>query len=242
MCLRTKGMPESTAIFSVEAAGQVYNQTNEFVHLEGNVKPLCRPVHRGRPAHMQRMVQLLEVHPRTVRPTERSPRAQNSGAQSRCTRDSSAVRLLHVEPARVPLRHAAPNPPQLAGSLRRLARRPPDFLSGRAYQDGKWEHRGDFRQVADLVRGICGAHGGYETVEVRYVCRIGGGRGLRGVPEKRVDVVFPMTSELLGSTPTSGRFQPRIRRNGARRREKGRNVSWRKRSLQRKPGLDYGLQ
>ena len=28
MCLRTKRMPESTATFSVEAAGQVYNQTN----------------------------------------------------------------------------------------------------------------------------------------------------------------------------------------------------------------------
>ena len=37
MCLRTKGMPESTATFSVEAAGQVYNQTNEFAYLEGNV-------------------------------------------------------------------------------------------------------------------------------------------------------------------------------------------------------------
>ena len=37
MCLRAKGMPESTATFSVEAAGQVYNQTNEFVYLEGNV-------------------------------------------------------------------------------------------------------------------------------------------------------------------------------------------------------------
>ena len=37
MCLRAKGMPESTAIFSVEAADQVYNQTNEFVYLGGNV-------------------------------------------------------------------------------------------------------------------------------------------------------------------------------------------------------------
>ena len=37
MCLREEGMPESTATFSVEAAGQVYNQTNEFVYLEGNV-------------------------------------------------------------------------------------------------------------------------------------------------------------------------------------------------------------
>ena len=37
MCLRAKGMPESTATFSVEAAGQVYNQTNEFVYLGENV-------------------------------------------------------------------------------------------------------------------------------------------------------------------------------------------------------------
>ena len=37
MCLSAKGMPESIAIFSVEATGQVYNQTNEFVYLGGNV-------------------------------------------------------------------------------------------------------------------------------------------------------------------------------------------------------------
>ena len=37
MCLRTKGMPESTTIFSVGTAGQVHRQTNEFVYLGGNV-------------------------------------------------------------------------------------------------------------------------------------------------------------------------------------------------------------
>ena len=36
MCLRAEGMPESSTTFSVEAAGQVYNQTNEFVYLGGN--------------------------------------------------------------------------------------------------------------------------------------------------------------------------------------------------------------
>ena len=36
VCLRVKGMPESIATFSVEAAGQVCNQTNEFVYLGGN--------------------------------------------------------------------------------------------------------------------------------------------------------------------------------------------------------------
>ena len=137
--LRAKGMPESTATFIVEAAGQVFNQTNEFVYLGGR-QPKCRPIHRGRPARTQRMVQLPEVHPRTVRPTERSPRAQNPDAKSRGTRDNS-VRLRHVEPARAPLRHAAPSPPQVLDSLHRLAkaqsRRPPDFLSGHASQDGK---------------------------------------------------------------------------------------------------------
>ena len=37
VCLRTKRMPESIAIFSEEAAGQVYSQTNEFVYLGGDV-------------------------------------------------------------------------------------------------------------------------------------------------------------------------------------------------------------
>ena len=37
MCLRAKRMPESTATFGAEAAGQVYNQTCEFVYLGGNV-------------------------------------------------------------------------------------------------------------------------------------------------------------------------------------------------------------
>ena len=36
-CSNKKMVPEPTAIFSVEAAGQVYNQTNEFVYLGGNV-------------------------------------------------------------------------------------------------------------------------------------------------------------------------------------------------------------
>ena len=72
------------------------------------------------------------------------------------------------------------------------SRRPPDFLSGHACQDGKGEHRGDFTQKADLICGIRGAHGGYETAEVRDVRRDGEGRGLLcGGPGKRVDGVFP---------------------------------------------------
>ena len=50
------------------------------------------------------------------------------------------------------------------------------------------------------------------------------------------------TLKLSVSTPTSGQSQPRTRGNDARRRNKRRNVSWRNRSLQKKPGLDYAMQ
>ena len=54
--------------------------------------------------------------------------------------------------------------------------------------------------------------------------------------------VSKTTSEPFASTPTSGRLQPRTRGDGAGRRNKGRNVSWQNGSLQRKLGLDYGMQ
>ena len=134
MCLRTRGMAEFTAIFSVEAAGQVYNQTNKFIHLGGSVNHNVDRRIRNAWCSFQKY---------TLEPYDRpsgSPRAQNSETKSRGTRDN-VVQLRHVEPARVPLRHAAPSPPQLPDSLHRLAkeqsRRPPDFLSGHAYQDGK---------------------------------------------------------------------------------------------------------
>ena len=37
MCVCTKRMPEAPAAFNLEAASQVYNQTNEFIYLGGNV-------------------------------------------------------------------------------------------------------------------------------------------------------------------------------------------------------------
>ena len=63
----------------------------------------------------------------------------------------------------------------------------------------------------------------------------------RLVDEKKSGWLVSLTIlELSVSAPTSGRLQPRIRRNGAKWRNKGRNVSWRNVSLQRKSGLDYG--
>ena len=81
----------------------------------------------------------VEVFPRTVRPTERRRRAQDPDAESRSTRDN-AVQMCHVEPARVPLRHAAQSPPRLADPLYRMAKayshRPPDLLPRNPCEDG----------------------------------------------------------------------------------------------------------
>ena len=102
MYLHAKGMSESAATFSVEAAGQVSNQTNEFVYLGGTVNhnaDLYIEVDRRiRNAWCSFRKYTLELYDR---PTECSPRAQNPDAKSRGTRDK-AVRLRHVEPAREP--------------------------------------------------------------------------------------------------------------------------------------------
>ena len=58
MCLRAKGMPENTALFSVEEVGQGLQPDERVCIPRGTRRPQCRPVHRGRPVHTQRMVQL----------------------------------------------------------------------------------------------------------------------------------------------------------------------------------------
>ena len=74
MCLRAKGGPESTAIFSVEAAGQMYNQTNKFVYLGGNVNhnadPFIEVDRRIRNAWCSFQKYTLELYDRPSAPLE----------------------------------------------------------------------------------------------------------------------------------------------------------------------------
>ena len=68
------------------------------------------------------------------------------------------------------------------------------------------------------------------------------GAGCVGGQGKSGDGVPWTTPELSAPTPSSGQLQPRTRGNDAGGQNKERNVSWRNGSLQRKPGLDYGMQ
>ena len=210
----------------------------------GGRQPHCRTVPRGRPAYStQRMVQLPEVHPRTVRPTERSPRAQNPDAQSRGTRDN-AVRLRHVEPARGPL-------------LRRAHHR---FLT-RCIGWGK-HNRADhsISHLDTLIKT------GSESIEAtlrrrrilfaEFVARLEdtrlpkcvmfgelvGGVGCVGGQEKEWMMYFVDDLRAFGINADQWTTAAQDEGNGAEWRNKRQNISWRNGLLQRKPGLDYSMQ
>ena len=116
VCLRTKGMPKSIAIFSEEAAGQVYSQTNEFVYLGGDVNhnaDLSIEVDRRmRNAWCSFRKYTLELYDRPSAALELKIRMLRAEV-------FETMRLRHMEPARVPLRHTAPSPPQVSDSLHR---------------------------------------------------------------------------------------------------------------------------
>ena len=170
-----------------------------------------------------------EVHPRSVRPAERSPQVQNPDAKSRGTRDK-AVRLRHVEPARVLLRHAAPSPPQILDSLHRLV--VDESTINRAHHPiSQWHLDTLFKTGSVRASRRLYAGGGSCVRDLWRAWRIRDGRSawcsenwsearaVRGA-RKKSGWGVSWTSELSASTPTSGRLQPRARGNGAERRNK----------------------
>ena len=115
VCLRTKRVPESTAILSEEAAGQVYKQTNKFVYLEGNVNynaDLSIGVDRrigNACCSFQKYT--LKLYNRPSTPLELKIRMLRAEVPR------------HAESTRVRLRQAAPSPPELPNSLHWLAKK-----------------------------------------------------------------------------------------------------------------------
>ena len=141
------------------------------------------------------MVQLPEVHPRTVRPTERPARAQNPDAQSRRARDN-AVRLRHVEPACVPLRHAARAHHNfvthcIGWRKNNRADHPISYLDT-LIKTGSESIEATMRRRPILFAGFVVRMEDTRLPKcVRSVRRSGGGRGLCGGPGKIMDGMFP---------------------------------------------------
>ena len=150
MCLRTKGMPESTTIiFRVEGAGQVYSQTKEFAYLGGNVNhnnaDLSTEVDRRiRNACCSFRKYTLELYDRPSAPLELKIRM----LRAEVLETVNTVRLRHVEPARVPLQHAA-----LVGE-RAIAPTIQFFPIWTRLSRREVRASDDFTQEADLVAGF----------------------------------------------------------------------------------------
>ena len=238
MCLLAKGMPESTAIFSVEAVGQVNNQANKCVYLGGNVNN-----NADLPIEVDRCIRnawcsfrkyTLELYNRPSAPLELK------------------IRMLRAEVLEIMLYGCVTWSPHTCRyeTLRRTHHR---FLT-RCIVWRK-HNRGDhpISYLDTLLKA------GSESIEATlrrrqilyagFMTRMEDTRlpkcvmfgEMWGARKKSGWGVSWTTSELSASTPTR-RLQPRKRRNGAERRNKGRNISCRNGSLQRKPWLDYGMQ
>ena len=182
ICLRAKGMPKSTATFSVEAVGQVYNQTNEFVYLAGNANhnaDLSIEIDRRIPnAWCSFRKYTLELYDRPSAPLELK------------------IRMLRAEVLETMLYGCVTWSPRACHhvTLRRAHHR---FLThcigwqkyNRAdhpitYLDTLIKMESESTEATlrrrRILFAICGAHGGYETAEGSDVRRIGGGRGVCG--------------------------------------------------------------
>ena len=124
MCLRTKEMPESIAIFSVEAAGQMYNQMynqmNEFVYLGGSVNHMLTCPSRS--------ISAYATHGAASESTPSNwatDRALPSNSKSVCSEPRHSRQCCTPasrKPSRLPLRRVAPSPPKLPDSLHRFAK------------------------------------------------------------------------------------------------------------------------
>ena len=69
-----------------------------------------------------------------------------------------------------------------------------------------------------------------------------GGAGCVGGQEKEWMGCFLDDLRAFGINADQWTTEAQDEGIGAERRNKGRNISWRNGSLQRKPGLDYGMQ
>ena len=245
-CLRAKGVPESTAIFSVEAAGQVNNHTNEFVYLRGNVNhnvDLSIEVDlRIRNAWCSFRKYTLELYDRPSAPLELK------------------IRMLRAEVLETMLYgcvtwslRACPYDTQRRAYNRFLTRcigwrkhkradHPISYLDT-LIKTGSESIEATLRRRQILFTGFVACM--EDTRLPKYVMfgkMVWGARAVWGVRKKSGWGVSGATSELSASTPTSGRLQPRTRGNGTERQNKGRIISWRNGLLQRKPLLGYGMQ
>ena len=245
MCLRAMGMRESTATFSVEAAGQVYNQTNEFVYLGGNVNhDADLPIEVDRRIRIARCSfrkYTLELYDRPSAPL---------GLKLLMLRAEILETMLYGYVTRSPrgchydtLRRAHHRfLTRCIGWRKDIRADHPISYLDTLIKTGSESIKATLRRRRISYAGFVVRMEDTRLPKCVMSENLWGARAVWGAKKKSGWGVSWTTSELSPSTPTSGCLQPRTRGNGAKGWNKVRTISWRNGSLQRKPGLDYGMQ
>ena len=221
-------------------------QQNERVYVpRGERQSQCRPVHRGRPAHTQRMVQLLEVHPRTVRPCERSPRAQNTDAKSRgseamlygCITWSS--RACHYDTLRRAYHRFLTR--CIGWRKHNRAVHPISHLDT-LIKTGSESIEATLRRKRILFAGFVARMENTRLPKCVMFGELVGGAGCVGGQEEEWMGCFLDNLRAFGINADQWKTAAQDEGEWRRTAEQGAEHFMRNGSLQRKPGLDYGMQ
>ena len=229
MCLRAKGMPESTATFGVEAAGQVYNQTNESVYLGEKVNhnaDLSIEVDRRiRNAWCSFRKYTLELYDRPSAPPELK------------------IRMIRAEILDTMLYGCVTWSPRAChyDTLRRAHHRfltrcigwrkhnradHPIFYLDMLIKTESESIEATLRRRRIFFAGFVARMEDTRLPKCVMLGELVGGAGCVGARKKSGWGVSWRTSELSASTPISGRLQPRTRGNGAEQRAQHFMAKW----------------
>ena len=235
MSYHTKGMSESAAIFSVEAADQMYNQANDLVFLgeyvNHNADLSVEVDRRIRNVWCSFRNYTFELYDRPSAPFEL--KIWMLRAEVLETMRYGCVTWSPQACYYDTLRRAHHSFLTLCIGWRNTNRadHPISYLDT-LIKTGSESIEATIRRRRILFAGF--------VVRMEDTglpkCAISGRRGLYGGQEKNGWGVSRTASKLSVSTPTSGRLQPRTNK------EEWRKTAEQYRSLQRKLGLDYGIQ
>ena len=245
MCLRAKRMSESTTTFSVEAAGQVYNQTNEFVYLGENVNhnaDLSIEVDRRiRNAWCSFGKYTLELYDRPSTPLELKIRMLRVELHATmlygCV--TWSLRPCHYDTLRRAHHRFLT---RCIGWRKHNRADHPIFYLDTLVKTGSESLEATLRRRRILFAGFVARMEDTRLPKCVMFGEIVGALAMSGARKKSRWGVSWTTSKPSASTPTSGRLQPSTRENGPERHSKGGGISWQNGSLQKKSRLDYAMQ
>ena len=237
MWLRAKGMPESTIIFSVEAACQVYNQTHKFVYLGGNVNHSANLSieidRRIRNAWCSFRKYTLELYDRPSAPLELKIRMLRAEVLETmlCGCVTWSPRACHYNTLR--RAHHRFLTRCIGWRKHNPADHPISYLDT-LVKTGSESIEATLRRRRILFAGFVARMEDTRLPKcVVFGQRVDDAGSVWGTTKKSEWGVSWTTSELSASLSTSGRLQPRTRGNGAEWQNKGWNISWQNGSLQK---------